>query len=347
MGSLVAAAGVKMAKLSGRGLGHTGGTIDKLESFSGFTTELSEQDFINQINDIGIAIIGQTKNLVPADKKLYALRDVTGTVENNGLIASSIMSKKLVSGADVIVLDVKVGSGAFMKTLEQAVDLAEKMVQIGERMNKKVVALITDMEQPLGRAVGNALEVKEAIETLQGKGPEDITKLCIELGANILCLSESVNSIEEGRKKLEQVIQSGAAIERLKEFVRQQQGDTKQVDNPNFLPQAQFTLEINSPQEGYISTLDAMQIGLVSLKLGAGRATKEDTIDLSAGIYLHKKIGEKVTKNECLAVLYGNNYENLLNQKEQVLKAYSFDKNQVSVPETVKKIITKRDKINS
>ena len=342
LGPMVAAAGVKMAKLSGRGLGHTGGTIDKLESFTGFTTELIEQEFIDQVNSIGLAIIGQTKNLVPADKKLYALRDVTGTVDSNGLIASSIMSKKLVSGADVIVLDVKMGSGAFMKTYEQAADLAEKMVKIGERMDKKVMALITEMEQPLGRAVGNALEVKEAIDTLKGKGPEDITKLCMELGAHILYLSELVGTVEEGYTKLQSVIDSGEAFDKFRQFVAMQKGNVSQVDDTSLLPKSDFTLEVESSETGYVSKLDALKVGLISLALGAGRVTKEDDIDLSAGVYLCKKVGEKVKKGECLAILHGNSQEELLRQKEELLKAYQVDLKDVMLPEIVKGIVTRK-----
>lgn len=324
LGPMVAACGVPVAKLSGRGLGHTGGTLDKLESFSGFQVELTMDQFVRNVNEYGIALVSQTANLVPADKKLYALRDVTGTVENISLIAGSIMSKKLASGAGGIVLDVKTGSGAFMKDEGAARQLAQAMVEIGQRMGRKTVALISDMDQPLGNAVGNALEVKEAIQALKGEGPADLMELCLALGAEMLMVAGNVGSTEEGRAKLEAQIASGAALEKLKDLIQAQGGDPNQVDAPGTLPRAGMEVQIYSPEQGYISRLQADQVGLASMMLGAGRETKDSKINLGAGIWLHAKPGDYLEKGQLLAELHGEDQEQISEAAEALLKAYSF-----------------------
>ncbi|MCH7524287.1 MAG: thymidine phosphorylase, partial [Bacteroidetes bacterium] len=307
---LVAAAGVTVAKMSGRGLGHTGGTLDKMESIKGLSVDMTREEFIANVNRIKIAVCGQNANLVPADKKLYALRDVTGTVDNISLIASSIMSKKLACGADAIVIDIKVGHGAFMKTLEDAEELAEMMIGIGSKMNRKVIAVITSMSEPLGFTVGNALEVKEAIDTLKGNGPDDLTELCLELGSHMLVLGKVAKTQEEAVKILKKLIDSGAAFNKFKELVEAQGGDTNLIDQPDLLPYTQFSEAYKSKKEGYISELNALDIGLASVKLGAGRETKTSVIDYGAGIVLRKKIGDYVKKDEDLAILYSNNSAN-------------------------------------
>ena len=306
---LVASCGVPVAKMSGRGLGHTGGTIDKLESFPGFSVELEEEEFINNVNNINIAVAGQTGHLAPADKKLYALRDVTATVDNLSLIASSIMSKKIASGADAIVLDVKVGEGAFMKTPEDAKALAEEMVSIGNSVGRKTIGVISDMDQPLGYAIGNILEVKEAIDTLRGKGPKDLLELTLTLGSNMLLLAKKVSTAEEGRALLLENIENGKALEKLKEFVKAQGGDETLVDNPDNFPKAKYILEVKSKKKGVISKIHAEALGIIAMELGAGRATKESTIDLSVGIVLNKKMGEKVSEGELLATVHANSLE--------------------------------------
>lgn len=322
LGPMVASCGIPVAKMSGRGLGHTGGTIDKLESFPGFQTALPIDRFMKQVNDIKVAVAGQTANLAPADKKLYALRDVTDTVENISLIASSIMSKKLASGADAIVLDVKTGSGAFMKTRQEAVDLAWAMVKIGEHMGRETVALVTDMDQPLGRAVGNVLEVKEAIDVLKGVGPEDITGLCVQLGAWMLVLGKKAASLEEGEKAMRESISSGRALERMKQFVTSQGSDSRYVDHPDLLASAAHLVEVISPEEGVVTHIDAESIGMAALTLGAGRETKDSVIDLSVGLILHKKIGDAVKQGESLATLHANDLTKAEEAKSIVQKAY-------------------------
>lgn len=306
LGAMVAACGVPVAKMSGRGLGHTGGTIDKLEAIPGFSVEMTIQQFIQSVNDIKLAVVGQTHDLAPADKKLYALRDVTGTVDNLSLIAGSIMSKKLAAGADAILLDVKTGSGAFMKKLEDSFDLAQEMVKIGHRMNRDTIGIVTDMDQPLGNAVGNRLEVIEAIDTLKGKGPKDFTKLCIHLGAYMLLLAKKVSTIEGGIEKIEAVIHSGEALQAFKTFVDRQGGDSSFVDKPEALPAAQGTCPVIGTESGYVQAIDAQLVGLSALSLGAGRATKESTIDLAVGIVLHKKVGDFVNPGESLATIHYN-----------------------------------------
>ena len=303
---MVAACKVPVAKMSGRGLGHTGGTIDKLEAFDGFSVELTEDEFINNVNNIGMAIAGQTAELAPADKKLYALRDVTATVDNMSLIASSIMSKKIASGADAIVLDVKVGDGAFMKTQEDAVALAKEMVDIGKHVGRDTVAVISDMDQPLGFAIGNSLEVIEAIDTLKGKGPKDLLELALTIGSNMLVLAKKTESLEEARKLLLETIENGKAIEKLKEFVKAQGGNELMVDNTDLFPKAKYKIDVKAKKSGIISKIHAESVGIIAMELGAGRATKESEIDLSVGIVLKKKRGDEVKEGESLATIYAN-----------------------------------------
>ncbi len=321
---MVAAVGVPTAKMSGRGLGHTGGTIDKLESFEGFRTDISTEHFINQVNRIGISIMGQTADLAPADKKLYALRDVTATVDNMSLIASSIMSKKLAAGADAIVLDVKTGSGAFMKAEEDSFALAREMVTIGNGAGRRTIAVISDMDQPLGLAVGNALEVKEAIDTLNGHGPEDFRELCLTLGSYMVVAAGKANTKEEAREMLITVIENGQALDKLADFVEAQGGNREDVYNPERLPKAQYVQEILSEEEGYISGIVCDEIGICSLILGGGRETKESVIDLSVGLVLHKKKGDYVKRGESLATIHANDLAKLENAKKRFLAAYSF-----------------------
>ncbi|AME06905.1 pyrimidine-nucleoside phosphorylase [Bacillus siamensis] len=303
---LVAALGVPVAKMSGRGLGHTGGTIDKLEAIEGFHVELSKDEFIKLVNRDKVAVIGQSGNLTPADKKLYALRDVTGTVNSIPLIASSIMSKKIAAGADAIVLDVKTGAGAFMKTDEDAVNLAKAMVRIGNNVGRQTMAVISDMSQPLGFAIGNALEVQEAIDTLRGEGPEDLNELVLTLGSQMVVLAKKAETLEEARTKLQEVMKNGKALEKFKEFLSNQGGDASVVDEPSKLPQAAYKIDVPAKEAGVVSEIIADEIGVAAMLLGAGRATKEDEIDLAVGIMLRKKVGDKVEKGEPLVTLYAN-----------------------------------------
>ncbi|ACO83688.1 pyrimidine-nucleoside phosphorylase [Clostridium botulinum] len=303
---MVAALGIPVAKMSGRGLGHTGGTIDKLESFKGFSVNMTEDKFINNVNNIKIAVGAQTADLAPADKKLYALRDVTATVDNISLIASSIMSKKIAAGANAIILDVKVGEGAFMKTPETAKELAEEMVNIGKSVGRNTVAILSDMDQPLGYAIGNALEVKEAIDTLKGKGPKDLLELCLTLGSNMVILSQKANTIEEARKMLLSTIEKGLAIEKLKEFIRSQGGDDTLVDNTEKLPKAEYIIPVICDRNGYINKIHAQNIGIIASELGAGRVTKDSIIDLAVGIVLNKKRSDKVKKGDIIAYIHAN-----------------------------------------
>ncbi|MBK0347731.1 pyrimidine-nucleoside phosphorylase [Aerococcaceae bacterium zg-ZJ1578] len=303
---LVASCGVPVAKMSGRGLGHTGGTVDKFEAIEGFRYELPIEEFINLVNRHKVAVVGQSGNLTPADKKLYALRDVTSTVQSIPLIASSIMSKKIAAGADAIVLDVKVGEGAFMKTVEEAEKLAHAMVKIGNQVGRKTLAVISNMNEPLGYAIGNALEVKEAILTLQGKGPEDLMELCFVLGAQMLMAAEKVNTIEEGKALLQQQIENGQALETFRQFIAHQGGNAAIVDDVNLLPQAAYQMELPALEDGVVSHWVANKVGEAAMVLGAGRETKEDTIDPAVGLVLHKKIGDPVTKGESLLTIYSN-----------------------------------------
>lgn len=336
---LVAAVGGKVAKMSGRGLGHTGGTIDKLESFKGFRVELSEEDFFKQVNEHHIAVVGQSGELAPADKKLYALRDVTATVDNMSLIASSIMSKKIASGADAICLDVKCGTGAFMKTLEDAKALAHAMVDIGNHVGRHTMAVVSDMNQPLGFAVGNALEVIEAIETLKGNGPADLTELTTTLASHMLVMAKVCENLELAKKAVNEVIQNGKAIAKLQEWVTLQGGDAKAVLDYSLLPQAQYQKEVLLDEEGYVSSIEAESVGKAALVLGAGRETKESTIDLAVGIVIHKKIGEAVVKGEPVATLYYNDLAKC-EAAEAILKsAYALSQSKVKAQTLIYDII--------
>ncbi|MBE5883180.1 MAG: pyrimidine-nucleoside phosphorylase [Lachnospiraceae bacterium] len=320
---MVAACGIPVAKMSGRGLGHTGGTIDKLESFQGFHTSLSREQFIQNVNAIGIAIMGQTADLAPADKKLYALRDVTATVDNMSLIASSIMSKKLAAGADAIVLDVKTGSGAFMKAKEDAFALAREMVQIGKNAGRKTIAVVSDMDQPLGNAVGNALEVKEAIDTLKGNGPADFVELCLTLGAQMLLAGGKAEDENTARAMLQETITNGSALEKFASFVTAQGGDSEAVYDTSLLPKASIIEPIPSACEGYIQSIACDEIGICSLILGGGRETKESAIDLSVGLVLCKKVGDYVKVGEPLAHIHANDRRKLEAAKDRFYAAYT------------------------
>jgi pyrimidine-nucleoside phosphorylase len=339
LGPLVAAVGVPVAKMSGRGLGHTGGTIDKLEAVSGFHVEIENKQFIDLVNKNKLAVIGQSGNLTPADKKLYSLRDVTATVNSIPLIASSIMSKKIAAGADAIVLDVKTGAGAFMKTLEDSKALAKAMVNIGNNVGRKTMAVISDMSQPLGFAIGNALEVKEAIDTLRGEGPEDLTELCLTLGSHMVFLAEKASSLEEARSLLQKAISDGTALEAFKVFLQSQGGDSSIVDNPEKLPQAAYKFELEAKQDGYVSEIIADAIGTAAMWLGAGRATKESEIDLAVGLELRKKIGDFVTKDESLVTIHSNS-ENIEQVKEKLYESMKLSTEKVEVPTLIHGEIT-------
>lgn len=304
---MVAACGAPVAKMSGRGLGHTGGTIDKLESIPGMRVELSEEEFIDNVNKHGIAVIGQTKNLTPADKKLYALRDVTATVDSIPLIASSIMSKKIAAGADGIVLDVKVGRGAFMKDLKSAKALAKLMVDIGNSVGRKTVAHVTNMDYPLGLAIGNALEIVEAVQVLKGQGSKDLLEVCMLLGSDMLQIAGVAKDDTEARAKLKEALDSGKALQKFKEFIKAQGGDERVVDDLSLLPQAKYIRPWVADRDVYIKDLMALDLGLVAMKLGAGREKKEDKIDLAVGIMLGGKVGDIVRKGEPIATIYANN----------------------------------------
>ena len=336
---IIAALGVPVAKMSGRGLGHTGGTIDKLECFDGFTTALSEEQFAGNVNTIGIAIAGQTANLAPADKKLYALRDVTATVDQMSLIASSIMSKKLASGSDAIVLDVKTGNGAFMKKLEDSRALAKEMVSIGTMAGKKTVAVITDMDQPLGRAVGNSLEVREAIDTLRGEGPADFKEVVFALGSQMLMLAGRAADEKEARALMEGVIQDGSALDKFAQFVRAQGGDAAPVYDTSLLPVAGKTLEVTAKESGYVHRILAEDIGIACMTLGGGRETKESAIDLSVGIILEKKNGNAVSDGEVLATIYGNDDAKMQAAYEKIAHAYEIAKEPAAFVPVVREYI--------
>ena len=336
---MVAACGVKVAKMSGRGLGHTGGTIDKLESFPGFSTEIEIDTFERNVNEIGISIMGQTKDLAPADKKLYALRDVTATVDQISLIASSIMSKKLASGADAIVLDVKTGSGAFMKTLPDSVALAEEMTRIGNGAGRKTIAVISDMDQPLGLAVGNILEVQEAIATLRGEGPEDFTQLCLCLGSYMLVAAGRAENEGQAREMLLEVIENGKALEKLAEFVKAQGGDPSYVYHPEKFECANIQKEISSPKTGYVQKIVCDEIGICSLILGGGRETKESEIDLSVGLVLDKKVGDKVQQGESLATIYANDEAKCEQATKRFLSAYTITDEKKEQEPLIKQVI--------
>lgn len=303
---LVASVGVPVAKMSGRGLGYTGGTLDKLEAIPGFQIELSEEKFVELVNESKVAVIGQSGNLAPADKKLYALRDVTATVDSIPLIASSIMSKKIAAGADAIVLDVTTGDGAFMKNIEDAKRLASTMVQIGKLANRQTMAVISDMSQPLGEAIGNSLEVVEAIETLQGKGPKDLEEMCYVLGSQMVVLAKKADTLEQARKMLEEALHSGKAFAKFKEMVANQGGDVSVIDHPEKLLTAKYEIELPAKQSGVITKLVANELGIAAMMLGAGRKTKEDTIDFAVGLKLRKKVGEAIQEGESILTIYAN-----------------------------------------
>lgn len=336
---MIAALGVPVAKMSGRGLGHTGGTIDKLESIEGFSTEMTEEVFIRNVNSIKVAIAGQTANLAPADKKLYALRDVTATVDQMSLIASSIMSKKLASGADAIVLDVKTGNGAFMQKEEDAVALAKAMVDIGKRAGKKTVALITDMDEPLGNAVGNALEVKEAIESLKGNGPTDFMEVVIGLGKQMLVLAGRAESEEIAEALLKETIDSRSAYKKFQEFVEAQGGNVEQILHPNLLPKAKYVIPVLAEAEGNVQRILAQEIGISCMMLGGGRETKESTIDPAVGIILNKKIGDGVKKGDVLAYIHANDREKAITAAAKIKAAYQMSTEKVARPVMIKQLI--------
>lgn len=339
LGPLVAAVGVPVAKMSGRGLGHTGGTIDKLESINGFHVEIPNEEFIKLVNKNKIAVIGQSGNLTPADKKLYALRDVTATVDSIPLIASSIMSKKIAAGADAIVLDVKTGAGAFMKTLDDSRELAKAMVRIGNNVGRRTMAVISDMSQPLGYAIGNALEVKEAIDTLKGEGPQDLSDLCLTLGSHMVLLAGKAGSLQEARSLLENAIKNGKALEKLKVFLKSQGGDDSLVDHPEKLPQAEFRFELEAKESGFVSAIIADEIGTAAMLLGAGRATKESEIDLAVGLVLRKKIGDHVEKGESLVTIFSN-VEDVREVKEKLYNNIKVSSEKVEAPTLIYEEIT-------
>lgn len=330
LGPMVAAVGIPVAKMSGRGLGHTGGTIDKLESFEGFSVEMTKEKFISNVNEIKLAIAGQSANLAPADKKLYALRDVTATVDNVSLIASSIMSKKIAAGSDAIVLDVKVGDGAFMKTPEDAETLAKEMVSIGKGVGRNTIAVISDMDQPLGLAIGNILEVIEAIETLKGNGPKDLVELCLTLGSNMVVLAKKANSTEEAREMLLNTIKDGSAINSFKAFIKAQGGDINCIDDTDKFPKAKYVMEVLSHKEGYVEKIHAENLGVVAMELGAGRATKESVIDLAVGIVLNKKRGEYVKKGDVIAYVHANDENKGKKACEGILNNYEIGSKEVN-----------------
>lgn len=338
LGPLVAALDVPVAKMSGRGLGHTGGTIDKLEAVEGFHVEITKEQFIDIVNRDKVAVIGQTGNLTPADKKIYALRDVTGTVNSIPLIASSIMSKKIAAGADAIVLDVKTGAGAFMKTEEDAKELAHAMVRIGNNVGRQTMAVISDMSQPLGFAIGNALEVKEAIDTLKGEGPEDLTELVLVLGSQMVVLAKKANTLEEAREMLIEVMKNGKATEKFKEFLSNQGGDSSIVDNPEKMPQAKYVIDVPAKTSGVISNIVADEIGIAAMLLGAGRATKEDEIDLAVGLMLRKKVGDAVKEGEPFVTIYANR-ENVEDVKAKIYENISIAETAMA-PKLVHTVIT-------
>ncbi|MDB8789722.1 pyrimidine-nucleoside phosphorylase [Romboutsia sp. 1001216sp1] len=338
---LVASCGAPVAKMSGRGLGHTGGTLDKLEAIPGFSIEMDAEKFINSVNEKNIAVCGQTATIAVADKKMYALRDVTATVDNISLIAASIMCKKLASGSNAILLDVKTGDGAFMKTLDDSFELAKAMVDIGCGMGRETIGMITNMDEPLGFAVGNSLEVIEAIETLKGNGPKDFVMLCETLGAYMLVLAKVCENFEEGKKMIQDAISSGRALEKLKEFIENQGGDKRVVDDYDLLPKSKNIVPIKSPKSGYISKIEAEEIGVSAMILGAGRETKEDELDLSAGIVLQKKVGDYVNKGDVLAYMHYNKEEKFEQAKERFINAYEIVDDKTQPKKLIYGVVTK------
>ena len=339
LGPMIASLGVKFAKMSGRGLGHTGGTIDKLESFSGFSTAISDEQFIEDVNSIGIAIAGQTANLVPADKKMYALRDVTGTVPSIPLIVSSIMSKKLASGADIIVLDVKCGEGSFMKTEEEAQKLASQLVRVGKLAGRKVTAVITDMDEPLGYAVGNALEVKEAIAALKGEECGELMNLCLTLGSYILLDAGIAQSEDEARQMLSLTVKDGSALDKLAELIKAQGGDAAAVYDTSLLPDAPVKLDVASNCQGYVEHIAAEEVGLISMHLGGGRITKDSVIDLSVGVVLNKKVGDHVDAGEVIGTIHAATAEAAAEAADDLRECYSITEDKVSKKAFIKSVV--------
>lgn len=337
---IVAALGIPVVKMSGRGLGHTGGTIDKLESIPGFSTQLTDEEFEEQVNKIGISIMGQTKDLAPADKLLYALRDVTATVDQISLIASSIMSKKLAAGADAILLDVKTGSGAFMKEESDAIELAQEMVAIGKSAGRKMTAVITNMDQPLGMAVGNILEVKEAIDTLKGQGPEDFTELVETLASHMLILGGVADDFEDGRKKVRECVQSGKALDKFKEFIAAQGGDVRYIDHKELFDQANIIEEIRSDEDGYVGKINAQEMGICSLILGGGRETKDSQIDPCVGLVFSKKVGDAVRKGDILATIHGNDEEKVKQAVYHFKENYHITKDKTTKISMIRKVLS-------
>ena len=335
---LVAACGGKVAKMSGRGLGHTGGTIDKMESIPNLKVSLEQDAFIDQVNKIGLAVIGQSEGLAPADKKLYALRDVTGTVDSIPLIASSVMSKKLASGAQAILLDVKVGSGAFMKNIEDARELAKAIVDIGKENGRSVKAILTDMDRPLGHAIGNALEIREVINTLKGHGPEDLTHECIIMAAHMLVLSRMCD-YETALNRVQQALDSGAALERLRLMIEAQGGDSRVIDDDRVLTIGKFTYDVTSPKDGYITRMNTERCGIASVMLGAGRTVKDGPIDYSAGIVMHKKTGDAVSMGERIATLYASDESLFTNAAQTYLAAITIGDTASKVMDTILDIV--------
>jgi pyrimidine-nucleoside phosphorylase len=341
LGPLVASLGVPVAKMSGRGLGHTGGTVDKLESIAGFRTELSRDQFISQVNEIGLSVIGQSGDLAPADKKLYALRDVTATVESIPLIASSVMSKKIAAGADAIVLDVKTGSGAFMKTQEDSERLASAMVAIGTQVGRRTAAVISDMDQPLGFAIGNALEVAEAIATLKGEGPEDLTELCLALSAHMVFLGGEAASIEEAKEKLRAQLHNGEALAKFKSFIEAQGGDGGMILDPGKLPAAPMLIEVAAGASGYVAAIEAEQLGLAAMVLGAGRATKEADIDYAVGLVLRKKVGDPVSERESIATIHARAGNDVTDRvAERIRGAYRIERDKPAMKPLLLAVVT-------
>lgn len=338
---IIAACGVPVAKMSGRGLGHTGGTLDKLEAIPGFSIEMSADKFIDSVNDIKIAVCGQTASIAVADKKMYALRDVTATVDNISLIAASIMCKKLASGADAIVLDVKTGDGAFMKTLDDSFELAKEMVEIGTRMNRQTIGIVSDMDEPLGSAVGNSLEVIEAIEALKGNGPSDFMHLCETLGAYMLVSAKVANDYEDGVARIKNVLESGAALDKFREFVANQGGDPRVADDYSLLPQADHIVEIKSEKTGYINKIEAEAVGVSAMVLGAGRETKDDVLDLSAGLLIKKKVGDYVKEGDTLAIMHFNKEDKFEDAKRRFINAYKISENKTEPKKLIYGVVTK------
>lgn len=336
---MLACCGLKVAKMSGRGLGHTGGTIDKLESIPGFSTSMSDDDFIRTVREHGITVVGQTADLAPADKKLYALRDVTATIDNISLITSSIMSKKLACGADCLVLDVKTGSGAFMKTVDDARQLGRKMVDIGRRAGKKVGCVISDMNQPLGTHVGNAIEVNEAVETLRGRGSEDLRHLCLVLGSVLLVNAGIAKDRAESEGMLSASLDSGRALSKFMEFVTAQGGDTSVFDGERLLPVAPLSMDVLSPADGYVSSISCADVGMASLLTGAGRETKDDVLDLSAGLIVHRKVGDRVRKGDAIATVYSSDEKKLESAAAKLLDAYEFSQEETEPLRLIHEII--------